>query len=105
MFSADMARIYLDVSPRKRTRGIVINKREGTLSKKRKKAPPKGGKVKHKEPLSEVPEHNSGSKGESFDSTLHSLSLRMTGLCNPYIRRFKKFIYAFDPPLMYPTLF
>uniref|UniRef100_M1E0N8 Integrase core domain containing protein n=1 Tax=Solanum tuberosum TaxID=4113 RepID=M1E0N8_SOLTU len=67
-FYPHMATTNLDMPHRKRARGIVINKGVANLPKKGKTTPPKGGKGKGKKPISEVPEHNSSSEGESFDS-------------------------------------
>ncbi|WMV50345.1 hypothetical protein MTR67_043730 [Solanum verrucosum] len=63
-----MARTNLDMPPHKSARGIVIHEGATASSKNSKTTPPKGGKGKGKEPASEVPEHNSGSEGDSFDS-------------------------------------
>lgn len=45
----------------------MINEGAANTLKKGKMLPSIGGKDKHKKPVSEVPEQNSGSEGESFD--------------------------------------
>uniref|UniRef100_M1DXW6 Putative plant transposon protein domain-containing protein n=1 Tax=Solanum tuberosum TaxID=4113 RepID=M1DXW6_SOLTU len=66
--SIDIARTNLDMSPRKRARGVVINEGGVNTPKRGRKKPPKGGNGRGKRPIFDVLEHHSGSEGESFDS-------------------------------------
>uniref|UniRef100_M1DHF6 Putative plant transposon protein domain-containing protein n=1 Tax=Solanum tuberosum TaxID=4113 RepID=M1DHF6_SOLTU len=64
----DMARINIDMRPRKRTWGIAINEGGDNPPKKGRTKPPKGGNGKGKRPASEAPKHNSDSEGEALNS-------------------------------------